>query len=319
MKHPFDIPESKKIRLIINTDAKNEADDQFAIVHALLTPRFKINGIIAAHFGKHRTDYSMKESYAEVNKVLDIMNLRDEVAVYKGAANAMPNEETPQFSEGADFIIREAMKDDPSPLYVAFLGPVTDLAAAYMKEPAIADKLTALWIGGGSWPEGEFEFNLMNDINAANVIFKSPIPLWVIPQDVYKLMRVSIAELAVNVKPYGEIGAYLFQQLADFNFDVVNKHIPTMIERAKQAGKEIDPKDFEGWPKGEMWHLGDSPIVSLLLDDHQYGYEMKPAPRITSDMRYVHYQKERLVRWYHYVDSTFTLQDMYAKLKLHYG
>jgi inosine-uridine nucleoside N-ribohydrolase len=319
LKHPFDIPESKKVRLIINTDAKNEADDQFAIVHALLTPRFKITGIIAAHFGTLRTDHSMEESYEEVNKVLELMNLKDEVSVYKGAKRAFANEETPELSEGAELIINEAMKDDPSPLYVAFLGPITDLAAAYMKEPKIADKLTALWIGGGAWPKGEFEFNLMNDIHAANVVFRSTIPLWVIPQNVYKMMRVSIAELAVNVKPYGEIGNYLYQQLVDFNFDVVNKHIPTMVERARQAGKKVDPKDYEGWPKGEMWHLGDSPVVSLLLDDHQYGYEMKPAPRITEDMRYVHYQTERMIRWYHFVDSTFTLQDMYAKLKLHYG
>ncbi|SDZ57513.1 Inosine-uridine preferring nucleoside hydrolase [Evansella caseinilytica] len=318
MKHPFDIPESKKIRLIINTDAKNEADDPFAIVHALLTPRFKIKGIIGAHFGTYRTDTSMQESYDEVVKILDIMKLTDEVPVYKGAIHALPDEETPVSSEGADFIIEEAMKDDPTPLYVAFLGPITDLAAAYMKEPAIAEKLTALWIGGGSWPDGEFEFNLMNDINAANVAFKSTIPLWVIPQNAYKLMRVSLAELAVNVKPYGEIGAYLFQQLIDFNFDMVEKYIPAVIERAKKAGHEIDPESLSDWPKGEMWHLGDSPIVSLLLDDHQYGYEMKPAPRITEDMRYVHYQNKRMIRVYHYVDSTFTLQDMYAKLKLHY-
>jgi hypothetical protein len=261
----------------------------------------------------------MQESYDEVLKVLDIMKLKDELPVYKGAEKAIPDENTPISSEGADFIIKEALKDDPTPLYVAFLGPITDLAIAYLKEPKIADKLTALWIGGGAWPEGEFEFNLMNDINAANVVFRSNIPLWVIPQNVYKLMRVSLAELAVNVKPYGEIGNYLFQQLIDFNFDMVNKHIPTIIERAKESGHKIDETGINSWPLGEMWHLGDSPIVSLLLDDHQYGYEMKPAPRITSDMRYVHYQNERLVRWYHYVDSTFTLQDMYAKLKLHYG
>lgn len=319
MKHPFDIPEARKIRLIINTDAKNEADDQFAIVHALLTPRFHIKGIIGAHFGTRRTDYSMQESYDEVVKVLDLMNLTEEVPVYKGAETALPDEVTPVMSEGAELIIREAMKDDPTPLFVAFLGPITDLAAAYIKEPSIADKLTALWIGGGPWPNGETEFNLSNDINAANVIFRSSIPLWVIPSNVYKMIRVSIAELAVNVKPYGDIGAYLYQQLVDFNYDMVEKYIPAMIEKAEKQGVEIDRSRLNQWPKGEMWHLGDSPIVSLLLDDHQYDYEMRPAPRVTEDMRYVHYQNERLVRWYNYVDSTFTLQDMYAKLKLHYG
>ena len=298
VNHPFDIPESKKIRLIINTDAKNEADDQFAIVHALLTPRFDIRGIIAAHFGERRTKTSMQESYDEIVKLLDLMKLTGKVNVLKGAEKAMPNEQTPAMSEGAELIIREALADDPKPLYVIFLGPITDLAAAYLQEPSIADKLTAVWIGGGAWPNGEEEFNLSNDIDAANVVFRSPIPLWVIPRSVYSTIRVSIAELAVKVKPYGDIGAYLYQQLVDFN--------------DRMGG-------FARWPKGEMWSLGDSPAVSVLLDEHEYGYEMKPAPRVTKDMLYVHDQNERLVRWYHFIDPRFTLEDMYAKLQLHYG
>ena len=49
----FDVkfPDHVKKRVIINTDAKNEADDQYAIVHALLTPSFELHGIIPAHFG----------------------------------------------------------------------------------------------------------------------------------------------------------------------------------------------------------------------------------------------------------------------------
>jgi hypothetical protein len=43
---------SKRIRVIVNTDAKNEADDQYAIVHAILTPMFELHGIIPAHFGE---------------------------------------------------------------------------------------------------------------------------------------------------------------------------------------------------------------------------------------------------------------------------
>lgn len=67
---PYDVPEQKKLRLIINTDAKNEADDQFAIAHALLTPRFVQKGIIAAHFGTQRTNESMMESYRECEHLL---------------------------------------------------------------------------------------------------------------------------------------------------------------------------------------------------------------------------------------------------------
>lgn len=299
MKELFTIPESKKIRLIINTDAKNEADDQFALVQALLSPRLLIKDIAAAHFGTHRTEHSMEESFAEVVKLLELMDLQDEVSVSKGAAKALPDTLTPQPSEAADKIIAEAMTSaDERPLFVIFLGPITDLATAYLQEPAIADKLTAIWIGCGAWPDGETEFNLGNDIHAANVVFQSSIPLWIVPRDVYSTMRVSIAELAVKVRPYGRVGRYLFDQLVEFNHRLA--HVPP-------------------WPKGEMWSLGDSPAVSLLLDDHEYSYTMRPAPHVNPDMSYAHVQTERLLRWYHYVDRTFTLEDLYAKLQLHYG
>ena len=36
----FTVPKSKQIRLIVDTDARCEADDAFAIVHDLLTPQF---------------------------------------------------------------------------------------------------------------------------------------------------------------------------------------------------------------------------------------------------------------------------------------
>jgi inosine-uridine nucleoside N-ribohydrolase len=279
----------------MNTDAKNEADDQYAIVHAVLTPMFINKGIIAAHFGTGRTTDSMEESYAEVKHVLRLLGEAGEVPVYKGATHALKDEHTPVVSEGAEAIIREALTDDPHRLFVVFLGPLTDLASAYLMEPRIADRLTAIWIGGGPYPNGRNEFNLSNDIHAANVVMGSRIPLWQVPQNVYSTMRVRLAELEARVSPHGEIGKYLFEQLIQFNDD--NAH---------------------GWPRGECWGLGDSPVVSLILDDLEFsdGFVTVPAPRITPEMHYVHYQTERMIRVYRNVDVRFTLEDMYAKLEL---
>ena len=61
------------------------------------------------------------------------------------------------------------------------------------------------------------------------------------------------------------------------------------------------------------------PAVSVLLDEHEYGYKMLRAPKVTEDMRYIHHRSERLIRWYHYIDIRFKSEDMYAKLYLHYG
>jgi purine nucleosidase len=95
--------------------------------------------------------------------------------------------------------------------------------------------------------------------------------------------------------PHGELGAYLFQQLVEFNMKWGDK---------------------PSWPKGEMWMLGDSPAVSLLLDDHAFEYDLREAPRILPNMRYEFGHGGRDIRVYRYVDARFTLEDLYAKLEL---
>ena len=114
----FGIPQEKKARLILNTDAKNEVDDQFAIVHALLSEAIDLRGIIAAHFGQKRTDHSEQESYEEIRHLLRLMQLDTEPPVLHGGRHAIPDEQTPVDSQGARFIIKEAMRDDPRPLYM---------------------------------------------------------------------------------------------------------------------------------------------------------------------------------------------------------
>ena len=47
-----------KRRLLASSDAKNEVDDQFAIVHALLSPSIEVVGIVPAHFGQRSSTTS---------------------------------------------------------------------------------------------------------------------------------------------------------------------------------------------------------------------------------------------------------------------
>lgn len=294
-KFPYRVPASKRVRVIVNTDAANEADDQFAIVQALLTPKLDIRGFVATHFGTHRTETSMEQSFDEINRILALMDMSGDYPVYRGSPGRL-NAEAPTVSEGAQFIIDEAMRDDTrEPLFAIFLGAMTDLAAAYRAKPDIAGRLTAVWIGGGAYPDGGEEFNLGNDIAAADIAFGSDIPLWQVPRDVYKMPRVSLAELAVKVRPWGEIGAYLFRQLEAFNL------LPIHSPR---------------WPPGESWNMGDSPAVSLLIDDQNFDCELRQAPEIGEDMGYVHAGTRRPIRVYTSVDSRFILEDLYAKLQL---
>lgn len=285
----FQIADERKTRVIVNTDAKNEADDQFAIVHALLTPSFELHGIIPAHFGTEKTKESLKASHDETMLLLRLMGLEGAVRVADGAPRAIPDEATPVDSPGARLIIEEALKDDPRPLHVAFFGPLTDMASALLLEPRIAERnLRVIWIGGGPWPVGGREYNLSNDVHAANVVMRSKVEVWQIPSSVYRMMPVSYAELLEKVYPHGEIGKYLVEQLIEYN---------------AAAGTATEYRS-----------LGDSPAVGVMIYPQCGAWEWRPAPEFDALMHYVHTGKHRPIRVYQSIDSRFILEDMFAKL-----
>ena len=290
---PLFVPEpAHRVRVILNTDAKNEADDQYAIVHAILTPLFELHGIIPAHFGDRRGPGSLQASHQEVLKLLDLMDLKGRVAVRPGAAAMLPDEKTPVPSEGSALIIEEALKDDPRPLHVAFLGPLTDMASALLENPSIAErKVRVVWIGGEDWPVGGWEYNLWNDVTAANVVFRSKVELWQIPSTIYKRMAVSYAELVEKVYDKGPLGKYLVEQLVEWN-------------NLYPHGGHIEHRS-----------LGDSPAIGVMMYPDCGWSQWRPAPEFNAEMNYVHTGRNRPIRVYHAIDQRFILEDFFAKLK----
>ncbi len=302
--YDFEVSDTKKVRMIVHTDCKNEADDQFALAHHVMTPGFIMKGIVAGHFNRVPQNIApgetAKASLTEVKKILKLMDMEGICPVEKGAEYPLTDEQVPNPSKGAELIIREALREDPHPLFIACQGTLTDLAAAILMEPAICGRMTAIWIGGGAYPKGGQEFNLYQDTAAANVVFKSEMPLWQIPVNVYKQLGVSLAEVQHRVKPCGEIGEYLFRNMAKYNMS--------------------RPEGI--WPHGEVWGLGDSAGISVLLEERERTdlYEMIAAPGIhAEDMTYIHDGSNREIRVYHHINARLTLEDFYAKLWENYG
>ncbi|MEV4356469.1 nucleoside hydrolase [Nonomuraea sp. NPDC049625] len=287
---------SHRRRVIVNTDAKNEADDQFAIVHALLSPSLDIRGLIAAHFGNRRTRSSLEESRAEIDLLLRLMKLDGTVRVEDGTPYALPDVVTPVPSPGADLIIEGAMRDVPEPLYVAFLGPLTDMASALLLEPRIAERdVTVIWIGGNGYDgrgglPARPEFNLSNDIVAANVVFSSAVKVWQVPAPTYRMTAVGYAELDAKVAPYGEIGEYLVRQLVEWN--------------EQHSGPSI-----------EFRALGDSPAIGLMLHPDCGTWVERPAPNFRHDGSYDFSLENRAIRTYDSIDARFIFEDFFAKLQ----
>lgn len=290
--YKFRVQEAKQLRVIVDTDAACEADDPFAIAHALMTPRFQVRGVIAEQFGGTSGDKTVERSYGVIQHVMELMGVTD-VPIYRGAEHPLETEDATPPSEAADFIIREAQQPREDRLYVLCMGAITNVAIALNKCPEIASKLIIIWIGGGFYPKGGWEFNLMNDYRAANVVFKSQVELWQVPMECYTQMQVGYAELECKVEPCGEIGHFLFEQM-------------------QELGMSAE------WISGECWSLGDSPSVGLALNPGCGWAREDNAPIVDENGYYVGQVENHRIRIYHRIDSRYILEDFFAKLKLNF-
>lgn len=285
----FDVPDYKKIRVILDTDAACEVDDLFAIAHALLSPKLIVKGIIAEHF---HAEGSVERSFHAINNVLDAMKI--DVPVFMGQRGTV--DEDSDISEGVNFIIEEALKEDEKPLFVLGQGAITNLAVAFRKCPDIIKKLTVIWIGthGVAPCEAPFrEFNAGNDIAAANGILQSGTDLWLVPSTVYTTVTIGIAEIQRRIYPCGEIGKHLFKEMVDYN-----------------------NSEVAGWTRGESWSLGDSPAISLAINPDCGHFEYAKAPFINENTDSVVCDSNPIIKIYKDIDSRYILEDFIAKLEL---
>ncbi len=305
LNYRFNVVEEKKIDVILDSDVKNEADDQYAITHALLTPMFRLHGIIASHFGHDRIKDSLEASWKELDELLDCSGFKGKVKAVKGAATYLKKAETGFFGRidpipsDASSLIIETARSLPlgRKLYIGVLGPLTNVASALLIDPDIEEKLIVIWNGGGLYPEGGPEFNLVNDIAAANIVFSSKVELWQVPTKTYAYPRTSLAELQVKVEPHGRIGRFLFSHTLEF------------FEEMKNSG---------GWPRPESLDICDETVIALLMEEHRYCYKLVKAPYIGDDMYYRGSGENRTIRVYDEIDGRFILEDLFAKLKINY-
>lgn len=290
----YDVPDYKKLRVIIDTDAACEADDPFAIAHALMSKKLDVKAIFAEQFGAPETT---QYSYNEIVTVLDAMDL--DVPVFMGEKGKLADVKGNEISPAAKFLIEEALREDARPLFILCLGAITNIASAIKEYPEIAKKMTVVWIGGqgpDSFVKGHREFNSGNDIEAANIVISSGVEFWQIPNNVYGTMHIGLAEIQSRIYPCGKIGKHLFENMINFNMS-----------------------KYAGWTAGESWSLGDSPAVGVALEPNCGQYVYREAPIFEDDTTYRFEAGRPMIRVYTSINSRFILEDFMCKLELIYG
>ncbi|HET9755989.1 MAG TPA: nucleoside hydrolase, partial [Candidatus Limnocylindrales bacterium] len=90
--------------------------------------------------------------------------------------------------EGAIELIARELRDHPEPLVIAPIGPLTNIALLLRLYPELASRIAHLSIMGGSIGEGNStvsaEFNIYADPEAADIVFRSGIPITMMGLDV---------------------------------------------------------------------------------------------------------------------------------------
>ncbi len=165
-------------RVIIDTDAACERDDQHAIAFALLSPEhFTIEGFTSVHNGPGTAE----KNFLEIHNMIGLAGARD-IPVLMGADKPLPDSKTPVVSAAVKFIIERSKAAEEGELVVLGIGAATNLASAILLDPGIAGRVTFAWLGGVDWPDGGGdEHNMMQDLTAARVLFSSGVKLLYIP------------------------------------------------------------------------------------------------------------------------------------------
>jgi purine nucleosidase len=209
------------VQMVLDTDTYNEIDDQFAVVYSLLSAGLNVEAIYAAPFFNSRSSGpgdGMLKSYDEILRLLERLDHPHEGFAFHGSDRYLGGPDTPARSEAADDLIARALAPRDRPLYVAAIGAITNVASAILLKPEIIKQIVVVWLGGHPqyWPHTR-EFNLGQDVPAAQVIFNSGVPVVQIPcKNVAEHLRSTLPEMAAYVKGRGAIGDYLYQTFEDY-------------------------------------------------------------------------------------------------------
>lgn len=264
---------NEKIRIIIDSDANNELDDQHALAYAFLNPDvFDIAGVTV-----NNTDngYGIRGQYDEAERIIQLFNLQ--VPLFMGATNdyeeIAPNIHEAGFDGNAavDFIISEAMKQENGKLVLAPIGKLTNIALAILKEPKIVDKVKVVWLGGNYPSPGEY--NLVNDITAVNPVIESGVE--------FEMVTVRYGQPtatdAVRVTPE-EVDNYLAGKGPVSATTITGRHGGEFNRFGDYSKNLFDHSEMNGYPPSRA--LFDMVVLAILKNPDWGTRHEIPAPKL---------------------------------------
>jgi inosine-uridine nucleoside N-ribohydrolase len=289
------VPEGK-VDVVLDTDAYNEIDDQFAISYLLKSKdKLDTKAIYAAPFLNNKSTSpkdGMEKSYDEILKLLSMLG--ENIDVFKGSEKYMEDEKTPVISPAAMDLAERAKKYSPeNPLYVVAIGAITNIASAILLAPEIAENTVVIWLGGHALHfQNTNEFNMCQDVAAARIVMLSGVPFVQLPcNGVVSSFTVSKPELEFWLKGKNELSDYLAENTI---------------------------KEAESYAKGTAWTrcIWDVTAVAWLLNDNDCFMQSRiiPTPIPTYDNYYAINTNGCPMRYVYHINRDSLMTDLFDKI-----
>ncbi|MDI6451076.1 DUF4038 domain-containing protein [Anaerobaca lacustris] len=166
-----------KIRVILDTDANNELDDQHAIAYLLFNG--DVFDVEAITVNRTQGGGGVDQHLAEAQRVVRLCALDSKIPVLRGADKSFEEIKgqlnRPDFdgAEAVNFIIERAKAADARRLVLLPVGKLTNIALALAKEPSIIPKVRVVWLGSNYPDPGEY--NQVNDEPSLNYILDTGV------------------------------------------------------------------------------------------------------------------------------------------------
>jgi purine nucleosidase len=279
-----------KHRIIIDTDPGQ--DDAVAILLALASPEeIEVMGIVAV-----AGNVSLAQNAKNARKIVELAG-RADIPVYAGCERPikrrlvtaehvhgdtglngpdLPEPKTAlQPQHGVDFLVETLLREPAGTVTLATLGPLTNIAVAMIKAPAIIARIKRIVMMGGAYFEvGNItptaEFNIYVDPEAADVVLRSGVDIVMVPLDVTHQVLATKERIAA-IQANGNAASRAVTAMLEFSerFDLdkygwagAPLHDPCVMAYL------IDPTLFEGRHINVSIETGSELTVGMTVADY---------------------------------------------------
>jgi inosine-uridine nucleoside N-ribohydrolase len=299
---------AQKTRIILDTDANNELDDQHAMAYMLFNgDTFDVEGITV---NRTKNGGGIEEHFKEAERIVQLCNTN--IKIYKGADESFAeikdqiNKTNFDGIEAVNFIIKRAKIKSDRKLVLVPVGKLTNIALALHKEPSIASNIRIVWLGS-NYPEAG-EYNLDNDISALQYLLNFDVDFEMVMVRYGKpsgtaAVLVSRKEIEENMPGLGPHVSQLVSGRHGHSFSNFGDYSVSLFKNAKMYGDN------------EERSLFDMAAIAILKNPSWAEAKVIPAPQYIDKVWMERPNNSRKVIIWENFDTEKIMDDFYNSMK----